>query len=220
MQKGSTSQLAGCPVPNFPMTDLREQWSALKRHVLPSSILDKISSFVSQHVAPPPPLHRPLMLRRRCSAIKRRVVSPMHSGVPVGTQVFTVWACLYHGLPMTTPPQEVMTARLLATALRTTFPQSLCSINDGMHRPGLAYVMLGVKPKCSAAVQDPSTTPASVTPTVPPPAAATSRKHPRSGSRSRRPGRRHRHYRDHSPRRDRHSRSRSTPAHSRGMGDW
>ena len=38
-------------------------------------------------------------------------------------------------------------ARVLATALRPSFSQSLCSTDDGMLRPGLTNVILGVKPQ-------------------------------------------------------------------------
>ena len=43
------------------------------------------------------------------------------------------------------PPQQVISDRLLGTALRTTFAHTLCSINDGMLKQGLTYAILGVK---------------------------------------------------------------------------
>ena len=43
-------------------------------------------------------------------------------------------------------PQEVMSAGLLGIALRTTSAHSLCSIDDGMLKPGLTSVILGANP--------------------------------------------------------------------------
>ena len=106
------AMLAGCPVYNFPMSDLRDQWATLKCHELSDARFNRVSAFVEQHISAVVSHERDVWKVVRRNQATSAVAHP--KGPPSDTNgfsvgVFVAWSSNEDS------PREVMSTNMLGS---------------------------------------------------------------------------------------------------------